>query len=81
MQTTASRQPSEKRREVKALKERGLTNELQPLIRRVRRAYGMGRIGQEDFNWLDTTLSEVEARIIAMEELDTGWEVNIDAST
>lgn len=66
---------------MKSLKERGLTGELQPLIRRVRRAYSMGRIGEEDFHYLDRTLSKIEAHIIAMDELDGGVEVNIDVGT
>lgn len=59
-----------------------MLRELKPLMRRVRRAYSMGRIGQEDFTWLDKTLSQVEARIIAMDELDVDMEeVNPGVST
>lgn len=54
---------------MQALKGRGIQNELRPLIKRVRRARAMGRISQEDHDYINKRLEEVEARIIEMIEL------------
>jgi hypothetical protein len=61
---------------MRALKERGLSRELAPLIKRVKRAYAMNRISKADCNYLLSRLEEVEARIVSMTEIDeTGEEV------
>lgn len=58
------------------MKERGISRELAPLMRRVKRAYAMERISRADFNFIIQHLQQVEARIIEMVEYDeTGEEV------
>jgi hypothetical protein len=52
---------------VAPLKTRGLT-EVRTLLGRVGRLYGLRRIGEEDFRFLDKRLKEIEARIIQMHE-------------
>jgi hypothetical protein len=59
---------------MRALKERGHQRELAPLIRRVKRAYAMGRISSDDFDYLLKRLQEVEARIVSMSELNEDGE-------
>lgn len=77
MPTTASPQQSERggdKPPMRALKERGHQRELMPLIRRVKRAYAMGRISKDDFTYLLTRLEQIEARIVSMVELDRDGE-------
>lgn len=52
---------------VAPLKTRGLTD-VQDLLRRSTRLYGLRRISTEDFRYLEQRLKEVEARIISMTE-------------
>lgn len=52
---------------VAPLKTRGLTD-VQDLLRRAARLYGLRRVGEEDFRYIDQRLKEVEARIISMNE-------------
>lgn len=52
---------------VAPLKTRGL-RDVSDLIRRLRRLYGLRRIGTEDFRYLENRLLEIEARIISMTE-------------
>lgn len=55
---------------VAPLKQRGL-EELASLQNRVRRQYGLGRITREDFDYLETRLTEAEIRIVEMSEKNT----------
>lgn len=52
---------------VAPMKTNGL-DDVNRLQARLRRLYGLGRIGQEDFTYLDQRLNEVEERIIQMRE-------------
>lgn len=52
---------------VAPMKTRGLLD-VQELLRRAGRLYGLRRIGSEDFRYIETRLKEVEARIIQMTE-------------
>lgn len=52
---------------VAPLKDKGL-DELNRLQNRLSRLYGLGRIRQEDFTYIDKRLNEVEERIVEMRE-------------
>ena len=52
---------------VAPLKTRGL-DEVQGLLRRAVRLYGLRRIGEQDFRFIEERLKEIEARIISMRE-------------
>jgi hypothetical protein len=54
---------------MRPLKDAGL-QEVQQLRRRVRRQHAMGRVGQADYEYIDTRLNEVEARIVSMQEFN-----------
>lgn len=54
---------------MRPLKDAGL-REVQSVINRAGRAYGMRRISQEDHDYIKTRLQEVEARIVSMQELN-----------
>lgn len=54
---------------MRPLKDAGLA-EVQALRRRTRRQLAMGRIGKADFEYIDTRLDEVEAKIVSMQEFD-----------
>ena len=54
---------------MKSMKEAGL-EEVQSTLRRNARAYGMGRISQEDHDYIKDHLQKVEARIVTMQEFD-----------
>lgn len=54
---------------MRPLKDAGLA-EVQALRRRARRQLAMERIGKADFEYIDTRLDEVEARIVSMQEFD-----------
>jgi hypothetical protein len=54
---------------MRPLKDAGLA-EVQALRRRTRRQHAMNRIGRADFEYIDSRLDEVEARIVSMQEFD-----------
>lgn len=54
---------------MRTLKSRGLV-EVQLLRQRARRQWALGRIGKPDYDYIDSRLDEVEARIIAMREIN-----------
>ena len=54
---------------MRPLKDAGLA-EVQALRRRTRRQHAMGRIGKADFEFIDSRLDEVEARIVSMQEFN-----------
>lgn len=54
---------------MKSMKEAGL-REVQSLINRSARTYGLGRIDLADHEYIKQRLHEVEARIVSMEEND-----------
>lgn len=58
---------------MRTLKSRGLV-EVQMLRQRARRQYALGRISRPDFDYIDSRLDEVEARIIAMREINEDGE-------
>jgi hypothetical protein len=55
---------------MRAMKDAGL-REVQSLINRSARTYGLGRITQDDHDYIKTRLQEVEARIVDMDEYET----------
>ena len=55
---------------MRAMKDAGL-REVQSLINRSARTYGLGRITQDDHDYIKTRLQEVEARIVDMDEYGT----------
>ena len=58
---------------MRTLKSRGL-HEVSLLRQRVRRQFALRRISKADYDYLDERLDEVEARIIAMSELNENGE-------
>lgn len=54
---------------MRPMKEAGL-KEVQSARGRVRKLWGMGRIGRPDFEYIDRRLDEVEARVVSMHETD-----------
>lgn len=54
---------------MRPLKDAGLA-EVQALRRRTRRQHAMSRIAAADFEYIDSRLDEVEARIVSMQEFD-----------
>jgi hypothetical protein len=52
---------------VAPLKTRGL-KEIQSLLQRATRLYGLRRISTDDFRFLEKRLKEIEARVISMRE-------------
>lgn len=52
---------------VAPLKTRGI-DDLRLLLRRLGRLYGLRRIGEEDFRFIERRIKEIEARIISMRE-------------
>jgi hypothetical protein len=54
---------------MRAMKDAGL-REVQSLINRSARTYGLGRISQDDHDYIKTRLQEVESRIVNMNEHD-----------
>lgn len=55
---------------MRSMKDAGL-REVQSLINRSARTYGLGRITQDDHDYIKTRLQEVEARIVDMDEYET----------
>ena len=59
---------------MRTLKSRGL-QEISLVRQRARRQYALGRISKADWEYIDSRLDEVEARIISMREInETGEE-------
>jgi alkylation response protein AidB-like acyl-CoA dehydrogenase len=57
------------------MKERGVL-EVRAALARMRRAHALGRVSSADLGYVEKRLLEVEAKIIAMREIDeTGEEV------
>lgn len=54
---------------MRPMKDAGL-KEVQSVRSRNRKLWGMGRITRPDFEYIDTRLDEVEARIVSMTEQD-----------
>ncbi len=52
---------------VAPMKTRGLSD-VASLLRRLTRLYGLRRVSEEDFRYMERRLKEVEARIISMTE-------------
>ncbi len=58
---------------MRSMKDAGL-REVQSLINRSARTYGLGRISQEDHDYIKTRLQEIEVRIVDMDEYSTKME-------
>lgn len=58
---------------MRTLKSRGLV-EVQTLRQRARRQFALRRIDRADFDYIDIRLDEVEARIVAMREINENGE-------
>jgi len=54
---------------MRAMKDAGL-REIQSIINRSARTYGLGRISQEDHDFIKAHLQEIESRIVSMKEID-----------
>lgn len=54
---------------MKPMKEVGI-KDIQGVRSRLRKLWGMGRVGRPDFEYIDERLDEVEARIVEMHETD-----------